>query len=95
MSWRLPPIPSPDRWVYDDGGREAAGFPVDPADPTGDCVTRAIAIATGLGYRQVHELVDGLGYSAQLWNKYPITHSGADDGADIRIVPRILEDDLG
>jgi len=29
-------------WVYDDGGRKAAGY----SEKRGDCVTRAIAIAT-------------------------------------------------
>lgn len=38
-------------WVYDDGGREAAGF----KGSTGDCVTRAIAIATGFPYREVYD----------------------------------------
>lgn len=38
------------RWTYDDGGRSQAGFKGD----TGDCVTHAIAIATGLPYRQVY-----------------------------------------
>lgn len=43
-------------WVFDDGGREAAGF----TGTTGDCVTRAIAIATGLPYRQVYnDLFEG------------------------------------
>jgi hypothetical protein len=37
-------------WVYDDGGREAAGFKGD-AD---DCTVRAIAIATGLPYHAVY-----------------------------------------
>lgn len=37
-------------WTFDDGGRAAAGFRGD----TGDCVVRAIAIATGLSYRQVY-----------------------------------------
>lgn len=37
-------------WVYDDGGRAAAGFKGD----AGDCVARAIAIATGLDYRTVY-----------------------------------------
>jgi hypothetical protein len=37
-------------WVYDDGGREAAGY----RGSTGDCVTRAIAIASGLDYREVY-----------------------------------------
>ena len=35
------------------GGRAAAGF----RGAAGDCVTRAIAIATGLPYRQVYEEV--------------------------------------
>ena len=36
---------------YNDGGREAAGF----KGKTGDCVTRAIAIAAQLPYREVYE----------------------------------------
>lgn len=38
-------------WVHDDGGRAAAGF----LGNTGDCVTRAIAIAAELPYRQVYD----------------------------------------
>ena len=38
-------------YTYDDGGRLAAGFKGD----TGDCVPRAIAIATGLPYREVYD----------------------------------------
>lgn len=38
-------------WVFDDGGREAAGF----KGRTGDCGVRAIAIATGRDYRGVYE----------------------------------------
>lgn len=38
-------------WAYDDGGREAAGF----KGSAGDCVTRAITIATGLPYREVYD----------------------------------------
>lgn len=38
-------------WVYDDGGRAAAGFRGD----AGDCVTRAIAIATGQPYLTVYD----------------------------------------
>lgn len=37
-------------WDYNDGGREAAGFKGE----AGDCVTRAIAIATGMDYREVY-----------------------------------------
>ena len=38
-------------YVYDDGGRKAAGF----KGHTGDCACRAIAIATGLPYRTVYD----------------------------------------
>jgi len=38
-------------WVHDDGGRADAGF----RGTAGDCVTRAIAIGTGLVYRDVYD----------------------------------------
>lgn len=41
-------------WVYDDGGRKAAGYKGD----AGDCVTRAIAIATGLPYKEVYKMIN-------------------------------------
>lgn len=37
-------------WVYDDGGRAAAGFTGEARD----CVVRAIAIATGVPYMDVY-----------------------------------------
>lgn len=39
--------------IYDDGGRAAAGF----KGSCGDCVTRAIAIAGGLPYREVYDMI--------------------------------------
>lgn len=41
-------------FVLDDGGRAAAGFRGD----TRDCVTRAIAIATGLPYLEVYNAIN-------------------------------------
>jgi hypothetical protein len=38
-------------FIWNDGGRAASGF----VGLTGDCVTRAIAIATGVSYRDVYE----------------------------------------
>lgn len=38
-------------YVFDDGGRKEAGFKGN----TEDCSTRAIAIATGLSYREVYD----------------------------------------
>lgn len=40
-------------WVYDDGGRKAAGFIGKLT--VGDCVPRAIAIATQIPYREVYD----------------------------------------
>lgn len=56
MTTTVPPLTLP--WVCDDGGRAAAGF----KGTTGDCVTRAIAIATGRPYREVYEMVDAIGW---------------------------------
>ncbi len=45
-------------YIYNDGGRAAAGY----KGSCGDCVTRAVAIATGLPYDQVYRaLADGQG----------------------------------
>lgn len=49
-----------DSFVWNDGGRAASGF----VGHTGDCVTRAIAIATGLAYKDVYQaLADAAGAS--------------------------------
>lgn len=45
-------------YVYDDGGRAAAGF----KGKAGDCVTRAVAIASGRPYAEVYKaLAAGMG----------------------------------
>lgn len=44
------------KFVYNDGGRAAAGY----KGSTSDCVVRAIAIATELPYQQVYDLVNEL-----------------------------------
>lgn len=43
-------------WVYNDGGRDAAGYKGE----TGDCVVRSIAIATGRPYQEVYDAVNAL-----------------------------------
>ena len=42
-------------YVYDDGGRAAAGY----KGKAGDCACRALAIATGMSYETCYALVDG------------------------------------
>ena len=41
-------------WVFDDGGRAAAGY----KGKTGDCVCRAIAIAVERPYKEVYDLIN-------------------------------------
>lgn len=43
-----------DVWTHNDGGRAAAGY----KGKTGDCVCRAIAIATERPYQEVYELIE-------------------------------------
>lgn len=42
------------KWVFDDGGRAEAGF----KGRTGDCVCRAIAIATQHPYKEIYNLIN-------------------------------------
>ncbi len=46
----------PLEFKYNDGGRELAGYKGD----AGDCVTRAIAIVTDLGYQKVYDDLNAL-----------------------------------
>jgi hypothetical protein len=47
------------KYVFDDGGRKAAGF--GPCRGRGDCVARAVSIASGLPYAEVHaRLTEGV-----------------------------------
>lgn len=43
-------------WIYSDGGRAAAGY----RGTTGDCVVRAIAIATEAPYQEVYDALNEL-----------------------------------
>lgn len=43
-------------FIYDDGGRAAAGY----RGTTGDCVTRSAAIVTGRPYQEIYDLVNEL-----------------------------------
>jgi hypothetical protein len=46
-------------FVFNDGGRAASGFKGE----AGDCVTRAISIATGIPYQEVYDALNALGKS--------------------------------
>ena len=44
------------KYIYDDGGREAAGF----KGKAGDCVARAVAIASGKPYAEVYSALSAI-----------------------------------
>lgn len=52
-------------FVFDDGGREAAGY----KGKTCDCVCRAIAIAAELPYKEVYDVINEYGKKERKKNK--------------------------
>lgn len=64
-------------WVFDDGGRTAAGF----RGEAGDCVTRAVAIVTGTAYQQVYDAVNAAGRTERLGSRHR-TRSNARTGVN-------------
>jgi hypothetical protein len=83
-------------YVHDDGGRKAAGYTGD----TRDCVTRAIAIATGLPYQEVYDdlhqaALSDRAYMAKLELHYGArarSHASPRTGASKRHYGRWLEE---
>ena len=63
-------------YVYDDGGRSAAGFRGD----AGDCVARAVSIATGLAYKEVYDALNALGRTERRLKKRRGKRSSARTG---------------
>ena len=63
-------------FCYDDGGRRAAGY----QGPTGDCVTRAIAIATGLPYGEVYRTINTIASLTERIGKRKRSKSNARTG---------------
>lgn len=52
-------------FVKNDGGRAAAGY----TGVTGDCVCRAVAIATGLPYQTVYDAINEVGRKERITRK--------------------------
>jgi hypothetical protein len=52
-------------FIFDDGGRAAAGF----KGTAGDCVCRALAIATGKPYREVYDALNALGVNERVGSR--------------------------
>ena len=74
------------RYKYNDGGRRSAGFRGD----TGDCVTRAIAIATEMPYCEVYKLVNADGKTERA-RKNRARKSAARTGVYKQTTRRIME----
>ncbi len=67
------------KWLYDDGGRAAAGFKGN----AGDCVVRAVAIASGLPYQEVYDALSE-GTRAQRLTKRSKVRASARSGVNTR-----------
>jgi len=76
-------------WVYDDGGRKAAGY----KGHTGDCTIRSVAIATGLPYKEVNERILKLAKSERITKRQ---RTKSTNGTGVRKATcRKLMDELG
>lgn len=76
--------------VYDDGGRHAAGY----RGQTGDCVTRAIAIATQRPYEEIYKLVNYVAQDERT-PKWATHRSSARRGIHRRTTHEIIENVIG
>lgn len=67
------------KFIYNDGGRAAAGY----SGKTGDCVVRAVAIATGKPYQEVYDALSK-GVRTQRMGKRKTRKSSARDGVTVQ-----------
>lgn len=74
-------------WVYDDGGRSK----YFKAEKVGDCVCRAIAIATGKDYKQVYDDINRLA-KAERAGKRKRGTSSARDGVYKGTIRKLMEE---
>ena len=72
-------------FVYDDGGRAAAGY----KGKAGDCGTRAVAIATGVPYQTVYEAINAEAQKERPRGK--AKRSDARNGVWPKTLGRVLE----
>lgn len=77
-----------NHWVYNDGGRKAAGYKGDARD----CVARSIAIATGYHYKAVCDALDKLAPLVELRGKARKKHSCSKTGVRRRVYERLLKE---
>jgi hypothetical protein len=68
------------RWVHHDGGRAAAGY----TGKAGDCTTRAIAIASGLSYAEVHQALAERTGAQRRTKRTPKRPASAEHGINVK-----------
>lgn len=73
--------------IIHDGGRMAAGY----KDTTGDCVTRAIAIATNKPYIVIYEYVNQMTKRHIDENTVRVYGYGSKDGVPISVVKKMMK----
>ena len=73
-------------WVFDDGGRAEAGY----KGLTGDCVCRAIAIATERPYKEVYNLINEYAKQERT-GKRKRGKSSARDGVYKQTIKKVME----
>ena len=71
------------KFIFNDGGRAAAGF----KGGAGDCVTRAIAIATGKPYREIYDDINEIAKTERPRNR---KRSAARLGVNKRTIRKYL-----
>ena len=74
-------------FVQNDGGRADAGF----KGQTGDCSTRAIAIATGKPYREVYDALTALAKTKRRSKRHPNGHGAARTGVSRNVIRQYME----
>lgn len=74
-------------WIYNDGGRQDAGF----TGKTGDCVTRSISIALNKPYKEVYDKINELSTSERT-GKRKRGVSNARKGVYKTTINKILKD---
>jgi hypothetical protein len=75
------------KFKYNDGGRAEAGF----KGFTGDCVCRAIAIATERPYKEIYDLINEYGKKERV-GKHQRSRSNARTGVYIKTIRKIMSD---
>lgn len=73
------------KFVYNDGGRAEAGF----KGTTGDCVCRAIAIATERPYREIYDLINEIAKTERK-SKRRKGKSSARTGVYIKTIRKVM-----